>query len=198
MNKQIDTKSALITLTKLYVAIDLFWALTVAIFTASLLSSGLSLANCGASTAANLGTASVVTGTLLTFVIAFFQGGVFLFVFSFAAAIIGSVCSSLFKIDFKAIWKYGRWALLAAAVYAFIAATFFNSITSIGFGIISEYAGCLSTISLGFFGSIAGWILAFFLTFIQASIFIVVGSMAIFIMTVVIVSIFGNKNGSAS
>lgn len=197
MNKQIDTKTALITLAKLYAAADFIWALTVATFVGSLLSSGVNLAGCDIPTLQGTGTVSVFTGSLLAFIIASFQGGIFLVVFSFAAFIMGTVFTSLFKIDWKAVWHYGRWGILAAAVYALIAATFLNSIVSLSFGLMSGFAGCISAVSLGFFGSIAGWILAFLLTFLQACIFMIVGSMALFIITVVCVSLFGNKNSSA-
>lgn len=199
MTKQIDTKSALITLAKIYVGLDLIWALTVATLVGSLLSGGFNLAACGVPGlgADASGAVGVVSGTLLAFIISSIQGGIFLIVFSIVAFVFSMVFKSLFKIDFKPVWHYGRWVLAGVAVYAFIMATFVKSLVGLGFGIMSGVAGCVSSVSLGFFGSIAAWVLTFVVSFVHGSVFVVVGSIVLFIFAVVGVAIFGGKNGSA-
>ncbi|HMW92573.1 MAG TPA: hypothetical protein PKN86_11820 [Candidatus Obscuribacter sp.] len=193
MNNSVDTKSALFTVAKIYLAADILWATVFATFTGSLLSSGVDLANCGPS---ELGQATpgLVAGTLLAFMAALFQGAIFLIVFTGFGIAISLAVKKIFKTEAKVLWQIGRWVLGALCGWALLASTVLNSFFNLGLGMVGSLLGCTSAIHLGFFGSAAAWIITFVSAFIQGTIFLLVGSGFVFFFLVVISLVLGKKN----
>lgn len=197
MNKfTTENKNALVNLFFIYVALDLIWALIAATLAGSLLSSGINLAYCGLPNMGDAGAVGIVTGSLLVFVVALFQGAIGLVVMTFAFGILGTVVYQIFKPAAATVWKFAKWVLIADAVWAVLAATFFKSLLGIGLGLASGAVGCVSAITLGFFGSAAAWLLMFLVAFLQGIITAFVATIFGLIALVVISMFMGNSKGA--
>ena len=197
MNNPVSTKSALMTLAAIYLVADLLCATIFATFTASLLSSGVDLANCGETGVTNE-IPGLFAGTLFAFRVALFQGGIFLVVFTAFGVGLSLAVKKVFKIEAKQLWHYGRWALVASGTYALIASTAMNSLLQMGLNLAGSSLGCAVNVHLGFFGSVAAWIITFLAAFAQGTIFLIVGSFFVVFFLVALVLIFGKKDTNAN
>lgn len=152
--------------------LDVLWAALFATFGTSILS-----AYAGVPT----GSLTGVSGWIIVFVAALFQGAVF--------AVVGSVFGTLLLIAFAkappAIRKLMLVALAADVVWGFVVATF-------GAGVL-EHVNMQIGVD-GTFTVVLLWIIAFIAGFIQGAIFIGVGGVFLTIILVVIAVATGKKN----
>jgi len=158
------------TIAKTYLAIDLVWAIIFATFGSVLASQGLSLSGSGAVAATTGGIGVWIFG----FFAAFFEGAIFLAVFSFFGALLTVGTVELTKNDPKARQFLNRYALVCLGLdllWAALVGTFFSSVLA-HFGIYAGAAASATTL-----GAVLLWIIGFIVAFFQGAVCLTVGSL---------------------
>jgi len=165
-------------------ALDVLWATIMATFGARLITQ-LGLA---AGSDPGLSYVSGVSGWIITFFAALFQGGIFLLVGSVFFTI-GLVLYSKLPAGGK---KVVHWALLLDVVWAALFATFGASIMAQAIGMVGV-SGSAATIN-----AVLLWIIAFVAAYFQGLVFMTVGAGFIFVILVIVVALRGNSNSSGN
>ncbi|MDR3612886.1 MAG: hypothetical protein P4L53_04915 [Candidatus Obscuribacterales bacterium] len=170
MNK--SNTNPIATIAKIYVALDLVWAVIFATFVSVLASQGLSLTGSGTVAATTGGIGVWIAG----FFAAAFQGAIFLVVFSVFGALLVAGGAFLSKNDPKLqrfLVKYALTCLGLDVLWAALVGTFAASILA-HFGVYVGAAANATTL-----GSVLLWIIGFVAGFCQGAIFLTVGTLFI-------------------